>query len=121
MNDRLPDKRRRRFPASYFSDSSRVVRLSMKDQRRLMSSRRMAAGMASRHTTPPPIHCKARQSHLRPMVIHTADDGKVRPGGSPVKSSAPMFMAMTIFILSEAEERKRMGTLDTCRIWLHQW
>ena len=38
-----------------------------------------------------------------------------------MKSSAPMFMAITRFMLSEAEERKTMGTWETVRIWLHQW
>ena len=41
--------------------------------------------------------------------------------GLAMKSSAPVFMAMMMFILSEAEERNRMGTLETFRISLHQW
>ena len=38
-----------------------------------------------------------------------------------MKSSAPMFMAMTMFILSAAEDRKMMGTRLVRRIWRHQW
>ena len=41
--------------------------------------------------------------------------------GLAMKSSAPMFMAMTIFRLSAAEEMKMTGTLDTLRISRHQW
>ena len=44
-----------------------------------------------------------------------------RSKGFAIKSSAPIFTAMTMFILSEAEEIKMIGTLETCRIWLHQW
>lgn len=32
-----------------------------------------------------------------------------------MKSSPPMFMAMTMFILSDAEERNTTGTFDTRR------
>ena len=38
-----------------------------------------------------------------------------------MKSSAPIFMAITMFMLSEAEEMKMMGTWDVFRISLHQW
>ena len=38
-----------------------------------------------------------------------------------MKSSAPMFMAMTIFMLSEALEMNITGTLETFRISAHQW
>ena len=38
-----------------------------------------------------------------------------------MKSSAPMFMAITMFRLSEAEEMKITGTLETLRISRHQW
>ena len=41
--------------------------------------------------------------------------------GFAMKSSPPIFMAMTIFILSAAEERKIIGTFDILRISLHQW
>lgn len=40
--------------------------------------------MASRHTTPPPIHCTTRQSFLHPILVHAADDGKVGLGSRPV-------------------------------------
>ena len=32
-----------------------------------------------------------------------------------------MFIAIIKFILSEAEDRKMIGTCDTCRISRHQW
>ena len=38
-----------------------------------------------------------------------------------MKSSAPMFMAMMMFILSEAEETKITGTEEALRISVHQW
>ena len=38
-----------------------------------------------------------------------------------MKSSAPMFMAMTMFIFSDAEERNTHGTRETARICVHQW
>ena len=44
-----------------------------------------------------------------------------RSKGLAMKSSAPMFMAMTMFILSAAEDRKMMGTRLVRRIWRHQW
>lgn len=37
------------------------------------------------------------------------------------KSSPPIFMAMTIFILSDADDRKMIGTLENSRILWHQW
>ena len=44
-----------------------------------------------------------------------------RSKGLAMKSSAPMWMAMTMFMFSEAEDRKRMGTWETRRISWHQW
>ena len=38
-----------------------------------------------------------------------------------MKSSAPMFMAITMFMLSAAPEMKMTGTAETRRISLHQW
>ena len=38
-----------------------------------------------------------------------------------MKSSPPMFMAMTMFMLSEAEDRKIMGVRLSFRISAHQW
>ena len=38
-----------------------------------------------------------------------------------MKSSPPMSMAMTMFMLSEAEEMKITGTLEILRISRHQW
>ena len=41
--------------------------------------------------------------------------------GLAMKSSAPRFMAMTMFMLSAAEEMKMTGTFETWRMQLHQW
>ena len=41
--------------------------------------------------------------------------------GFSIKSSPPIFIAMTIFILSEAEEINTIGTSLISRILWHQW
>lgn len=38
-----------------------------------------------------------------------------------MKSSPPIVIAITMFMLSDAEEMKMMGTFDTLRISPHQW
>ena len=38
-----------------------------------------------------------------------------------MKSSPPILTAMTIFILSDADDTKITGTFDTSLILLHQW
>lgn len=45
----------------------------------------------------------------------------VKSKGFAMKSSPPMFIAMTMFMLSEAEEIKIIGTFDTALICVHQW
>ncbi len=40
--------------------------------------------------------------------------------GFAMKSSAPMLIAMTMFMLSAAEDMNIIGTFDTARIALHQ-
>ena len=37
-----------------------------------------------------------------------------------MKSSAPMFMAMTMFMFSDADERNTTGTRETARMRVHQ-
>ena len=44
-----------------------------------------------------------------------------RSKGFGTKSSPPRSMAVTMFMLSETEERKMMGTRETFRISVHQW
>ena len=47
------------------------------------------------------------------------EDGEVKGLGDEIVR--PMLMAMTILMLSEAEDKNRMGTWETRRISWHQW
>ena len=48
-------------------------------------------------------------------------ESTARSKGFGTKSSPPRSMAMTIFMLSETEERKIIGTREIFRISAHQW
>ena len=61
------------------------------------------------------------KSYVRRRSACTFAVSTSRSKGLAMKSSAPMFMAMTMFIFSDAEERNTTGTRETARICVHQW
>ena len=60
-------------------------------------------------------------SYVRRSMACTFAVRTLRSKGLAMKSSPPMFIAMTMFMLSDAEERNITGTFDSFRISLHQW
>ena len=63
----------------------------------------------------------AAKSYVRRKMAWIFASSTFRSKGLAMKSSPPMFMAMTMFILSDAEERNTTGTFDTRRSSWHQW
>ena len=64
---------------------------------------------------------RAPKSYVRRSTAWIFAMSTDRSKGFVMKSSPPMFMAMTMFILSAADETNTTGTRDTLRISRHQW
>ena len=62
----------------------------------------------------------AAKSYVRRRSACTLAVSTSRSKGLAMKSSAPMFIAMTMFIFSAADERNMTGTRETLRICVHQ-
>ena len=62
----------------------------------------------------------AAKSYVRRRSACTLAVSTSRSKGLAMKSSAPMFMAITTFRLSAAEDRNMIGTLERRRSSLHQ-
>ena len=59
-------------------------------------------------------------SYVRRSIACTLAVSTFRSKGLAMKSSPPILIAITMFILSDADDRKITGTFDSFRISLHQ-